>query len=198
MKKICILYLYASIGLFQAAAQQNLIWDIQLLKGSNHEVVPYSQTITTESGQGLYVVINPASDCFCYVISQNSERKMVILYDQAVKGGNEISLNPLQADNSPGTVTLYIIMSLARQTKLEDFIKNYKSSPSSQRYANNLHGEIARLQDTVSGLGEPASVIIASGGTTRGQNSTQEYVTRFSERNIYVRAITIRTAPAVP
>jgi len=197
MKKIYILFLLVGMEAFQATAQQNLIWDIQFLMGSNSETIPYSQIITAESGQELNVVISPISDCFCYVISQNSERKMNILHDQTVKGRSKISLNPLQADNSPGAVTLYIIMSITRQTKLEDFIKNYESNPSSQRYANNLHGEIARLQDTVSGLGEPASAIITSGGTTRGRNSDQVYATRFSEKNIYVRAITIRTAPAV-
>jgi hypothetical protein len=196
MKRIFIVYLLALIGGFQTAAQQSLIWDIQFQMGNNRLVVPYSQTITAESGQELFVVVAPASDCFCYVISQNSERKMVVLHDQIVKGGSEISLKPLQEDNSPDTKTLYLIMSLERQTKLEGFIKNYKGSPASMRHANNLHGEIARLQEAASGLGEPSSVIIASGGTTRG--SEQEYVTRFSEKNMYVRTITIRTAPAAP
>jgi hypothetical protein len=198
MKKIFVLSLFAVVAAFQIPAQQNLIWDIQFQKGSYREIVPYSQTITKESGQELYAVISPASDCFCYVVSENSERKMVVLYEQIIKGGNEISLNPLQADNSLGTTTLYIIMSLVRQNKLEGFIKSYKDSPSLQRHANNLRGEIARLQDTVSGLGEPVIAVIASGGTTRGPSSNQDYVTQFSEKNIYVRAITIRTAPTVP
>ncbi|GBU26808.1 hypothetical protein R84B8_00322 [Treponema sp. R8-4-B8] len=194
MKKILLICLLAAIWAFQASAQQNLVWDIQFLKGNKQEIIPYSQTITAESGQGLYVVIIPTSDCYCYVLSQNSERKMAVLHDQNVKGGDEINLNLLPEDSSPDTKTFYVIMSLARQTKLEELIKNYKSNPDSIRHINNLHGEIAKLQDTASGLGEPSSVIIASGGTTRG--SSQEYATRFSTKNMYVRTITIRTAQA--
>jgi len=83
-------------------------------------------------------------------------------------------------------------MSLERQTKLEEAVKNYKSDPNSQRYANSLQGEIAKLQDAASGLGEPSSALISSGGTTRGMS--EEFITRFSEKNLYVRTITIRTA----
>jgi hypothetical protein len=192
MKKLLLICLLAVIVAFQASAQQNLVWDIQFLKGNKQEIVPYSQSITAENGQGLFVIITPASDCYCYVLSQNSERKMTVLHDQSVKGGKEIFLNLLPENSSPDTKTLYVIMSLAKQSKLEEFIKNYKGNPDSIRNINNLHGEIAKLQDTASGLGEPSSALIASGGTTRG--SSQEYVTRFSMKNMYVRTITIRAA----
>jgi len=195
MKKILLICLFATVWAFQAPAQQNLVWDIQLLKGNEHENVPYSQTITVESGQGLYIAMIPASDCYCYVLSQNPERKMVVLYDQHVKSKKEIYLTPLSEDSPPDTKTLYVIMSLARQTKLEELIKSYKSNPDSIRHVNNLHGEIAKLQDTASGLGEPSSALIPSGGTTRG-SSSQEYATRFSMKNLYVRTITIRAVQA--
>ena len=192
MKKLLLICLFAAIGAFQASAQQNLVWDIQFLRGNKQEIVPYSQTITAESGQGIYVVITPSSDCYCYVLTQNSERKITVLYDQHVKGKKEIYLTPQPEDSSSDTKTLYVIMSLARQTKLEEYIKNYKNAPDSIRNINNLQGEIAKLQDTASGLGEPSSALIASGGTTRG--SSHEYATRFSMKNMYVRTITIRTA----
>jgi len=194
MKKILLVCLFIGMGWVQTYAQkaQNLTWDIQLQKGREGVDIPKSQIITAESGQTLYFFISPASDCFCYIISQNSERKIFILHDQPVKREMEIEIEPLKADNSPGAKTMYVIMSVERQTKLEDAIKNYKSDPDSQRYANNLQGEIARLQDTVSGLGEPSSALITSGGTTRGE-TTKEFITRFSEKNLYVRTITIRT-----
>ncbi|MDR2700820.1 MAG: hypothetical protein LBB72_00150 [Spirochaetaceae bacterium] len=197
MKKIFLACLFIGIVVLQVPAQktQGLTWDIQFQKGKERVPVPNSQTITVESGQDFFIVISPASDCFCYVLSQNSERNIFLLHDQPVKGEMKIRLDPLKTDASPGTKTVYVIMSLAKQTKLEGFIKSYKSDLNSQRHANNLQGEIARLQEAASGLGEPASALIASGGTTRGEN--QESATRFSGKNIYVRTITIRTAPAV-
>jgi len=193
MKKGFLICLFIGIVVFQAHAQntQDLTWDIQLLKGRELGPLPKSQSITVENGQNLYIIISPAFDCFCYIISQNSERKLFILHDQPVKGEMKIRVNPLQADNSPGVKTLYVIMSLEKQTKLEDVIKDYKNAINSQRYANNVHGEIAKLQDTASDLRKPAGEIIVSVGTTRGD---EEYVTRFSGKNVYVRTITIHTA----
>lgn len=192
MKKIFLICLFAGIGFFQVYAQKSLTWDIQCQKGQNWEGIPKSQIITVESGQTFSIFISPASDCFCYVICQNSDRKIFLLYNQPVKSEMEIKVDPLRADNSPGAKTLYVIMSLEQQKKLEEAIKNYKSDLNSQRYANNLQGEIAKLQEKASSLGEPSSALITSGGTTRG-SEPKEYATRFSKKNIYVRTITIRT-----
>jgi len=194
MKKLFLVCLFIGIGSFQAFAQRALTWDIQLLLGGEREALPKSQSITVDGEQNLFIIVIPASDCFCYIISQNAERKLFILHDQPIKGEGRIRVNPLQADKSPGVKTLYVIMSLDKQAKLEDAIKNFKGDSNSQRNVNNLQGEIAKLQDTASGLGEPASALITSGGTTRG--SAQDLITRFSEKSLYVRTITIRTAPA--
>jgi len=194
MKKLFLMCLFIGIGVFQAYAQktQNLTWDIQLQKGKEWEAIPKSQIITAESGQNISFFISPESDCFCYIISQNSDRKIFILHDQPVKSGMEIKVDPLKADNSPGAKTLYVVMSLTKQSKLEDAVKKYKGDLNSQKFANTLQGEIAKLQEMASSLGEPSSALITSGGTTRGQ--TQEFSTRYSEKNLYVRTITIRNA----
>jgi len=200
MKKLLLLCPFIGVLIFQAFAQnvQNLTWDLQLKKGKEWEAIPKNQIISVENGQNFTFFITPESNCFCYVISQNSERKIFVLYDQPVKGDMELKIEPLKADNSPGAKTLYVIMSVERQTKLEDAIKNYKSDPNSQKNANNLQGEIAKLQDTASSLGEPSSALITSGGTTRGGAGAtpEEYITRFSEKKIYVRTITVRTKAA--
>ena len=195
MKKMFLVCLFTGISVFQVYAQkaQSLTWDIQLQKGRDWAVIPKSQIITAESGQDMTFFISPESNSFCYIISQNSERKLFVLHDQPIKSEMEIKVEPLKADNSPGAKTMYVIMSLERQTKLEDAIKNYKSDPGSQRFAGNLLGEIAKLQDTASGLGEPASAVITSGGTTRGE-AAENSITRFSEKSLYVRTISIRPA----
>jgi hypothetical protein len=194
MKRFLSVCLLAGIGVFQIFAQKanDLTWDIQFQKGRDFEPVPKTQIISVENGQNLSMFISPASDCYCYIISQNSARKIFILHDQPVKGDMEISVDPLCVDNTPGQKTVYVIMSLTKQAKLEESIKNYKSDTSSQKFANSLQAEIAKLQDSVSVLGEPSSALVASGGTTRGM--TEEYVTRYSKKDIYVRAITIRSS----
>ena len=198
MKKTFLICFFIGIVVFQAQAQntQDLTWDLQLLKGGQREPLPRSQSITVESGQEVFIVVSPSTDCFCYIISQNSERKLFILHDQPVRGERKVRVNPLQEDKSPGEKTLYVIMSLVRQTKLEDFIKSYKGDLNSQMYADNMQGELAKLQETASGLGEPARALVTTGGTTRGgeaEEGERVIATRFSGKNMYVRTVTIRT-----
>jgi hypothetical protein len=197
MKKTFLICFFISIVIFQVQAQntQDLTWDFQLLKGGEREPLPRSQSITVENGQDVYIVVSPSTDCFCYIISQNSEGKLFILYDQPVRGERKVRVNPLQEDKSPGEKTLYVIMSLVKQTKLEDFIKSYKGDLNSQMYANDVQREVSNLRDTASGLVEPPSVLVTTAGTTRGEAEEGEraIATRFSGKNMYVRTVTIRT-----
>jgi len=195
MKKLPLLVLLTVIFVFTVMGlpeqhTQTFTWDLQLLR--ENEAIPEFQTILLDTKQSLHLIITPVSDSYCYILIQNSERRIFLLYDQLINGGKDLYIDLLETDNTPGNKTLYIIMSKTKQTRLEDLIISFKDNPASQRYASNLHGEIARLQDRVSGLGEPSSIIIPTGGTTRG--TTQMYMTRFSEKDLYVRAISIRIA----
>jgi hypothetical protein len=198
IKRIFFGCLLAGVGLFlapgllgQGQQGQNLTWDIQMQREGIWQAV--SPTVRVEVGQSFRVAITPFSDCFCYVLSQDAEQKITVLHDQPVRDHDEIFIEALKADNMQGGQTLYVIMSLVRQARLEGFIGAYTKTTNS-RNANNLLGEIANLQDSVSKLGEPRSDIIQSGGATRGQTSSQENLTRFSEKNMYVRTIRILAA----
>jgi len=187
MKKAIVLFLFLTAGVCIQA--QTLSWDIKFLKGNSKESVPVNQIIRMENGEDFLLVIIPASDCFGYVVYYDSNRDISVLHNAPVKGKNEVFLGPFEVEEPPGTETLYVIISKERQTKLESLIQTFNSNQNRQN-ANNLYREVVSLQNTASGLGEPASNFIASGGTSRG--SSEEYATRFSGKDIYVRAITIR------
>ena len=188
MKKIMVLafFLFTAVLLFA----QTLSWDITFLRGRNRESVPISRIIQMETGQSFQIAITPAVNSFCYIILNNSARQISILYNQPIRAGNDINIGPMRLTEPSGTETLYVIISLERQTSLENLIQTHISNPESRQHADNLRREIVRLQNTVSELGEPSSAFIPSGGTTRG--STQEHVTRFSGQSLYVRSIAVR------
>ena len=188
MKKIFAALLFLAAGLCLEA--QTLSWDIKFLKGRAWESVPISRAIRMETGEGFLINIMPDSDCFCYVVLYDSEREITVLHDKPVRGRDEITLGPFSLEHPPGTETLYVIMSMEKQARLEGLIQSVNSSPGSRQNADNLYREIAGLQNTASGLGEPASSFIASGGTSRG--GSEEYITRFTDKSLYVRAITVR------
>jgi len=188
MKKITAICLFVLAGVCLQA--QTLSWEIKFTRGRARESVPIDKIIRMESGDSFQVTITPESDCFVYIVCQDSERQIIVLQNRPATEGNEIRLGPVKVEDPPGTETLYIIMSLERQVKLETLIQEYNRNRDSKQHANNLYREVVSLQNTASSLGEPASSFIASGGTTRGGG--EENATRFSDKKLYVRAITIR------
>jgi len=182
--------LFFAAGVLQA---QTLSWEVKFLRGSQQDSVPISRQIRMETGDVFQIAIKADADCFSYVVFYNSSREIRILRNAPLAGGTEINISPLVLEKPSGVETVYVIMSLERQANLESLIQAYNNNPNSQQHANNLYREIVSLQAAASELGEPASAFIASGGTTRGAaaNSAQQG-TRFTQKAMYVRAITIR------
>ncbi|MDR0312826.1 MAG: DUF4384 domain-containing protein [Treponema sp.] len=187
MKKLTTVFFFLAAATCLYA--QTFSWDIKFLQGSSQESVAISRTIRMDTGENFLITITPALDCFCYVVLYDSSREIFVLHDRPLRGGATIYLGPFQIEDPPGTETLYVIIGIERQTRLEGLIQSFNIN-GSRVNANNLYREVVTLQNTASGLGEPASSFIVSGGTSRG--STEEYVTRFSGKDMYVRAITIR------
>ena len=181
------LFIICGIGLYA----QNLSWDIKFFQGRARESVAISQIIRMQTGDVFSIAITPASDCFSYVIAYDSERLIHVLHDQPLRRDLELTLGPMMLLPPSGTETIYVIISLQREARLETLIQDHRRNPDSRQHADALRREIVRLQSTASRLGEPASAFIPSGGTTRGV-STPEHATRFSGRDSYVRTITIR------
>jgi hypothetical protein len=187
MKKFIAVFVFiaAAVSLYA----QSFSWDIKFIQGRERESVAINRAIRMVNGENFWITVTPASDCFYYVVIYDSSREIAVLHDTPLKAGNEISLGPFEIEDPPGTETLYVITSMARQTNLESLIQGFNSNPSRQN-TNNLYREVVNLQTAASGLGEPASSFVPSGGTSRGDSP--EYVTRFSGKDMYVRAITIR------
>jgi hypothetical protein len=190
MKKLTmsVIFILAAVCICQQVQAQNFSWDIKFLQGKNRESVSIARTIRMETGESFLIAIKPDSNCYCYVVCYDSDRQVSVFRNEPITSGSEIYLGT-EITDPPGTETLYVIMSLERQTKLESLIQTYNSS-ASQQNANNLYREVVNLQNTASALGESAPSFIPSGGTTRG--SSEEYTNRFSDKNLYVRPISIR------
>jgi len=192
MKKIAAMIVFFTVGFCLHA--QTLTWDIEFLKVRTQESLLISEQIRMETGEPFLITVKPESDCFCYVVLYDSSRKITVLKDAPLMGGIEINIGPFELKAPSGTETFYVIMSLERQKKLENLIQTFNRNNSSQN-AINLHSEVANLQKAASDLGEPHTEIIMGSASTRADSSDtvqQTQFTRFSEKAIYVRAITIQ------
>jgi len=188
MKKIAAIFVFFTAGFGLYA--QTLAWEIKFLKGSAQESVPISRQIRMETGETFLITIKPEADCFCYVVFYDSARQISVLRDAPIREGIEINIGPFKLEEPAGTETFFVVMSLERQKNLENLIQTFNGDANSRQNANNLYDEVANLQKAASSLGEPASSFIASGGTTREVSG--KFATRFTDKAMYVRAITIR------
>ena len=172
---------------------QDLAWDINFEKvnGRELESLPVSQIIRLVTGDIIQFSVMPASNAWCYVLFYDSQRQISILHDQQLSASQNRIFGPFELTEPAGTETIYVIIGLEKQTNLERLIREFNNNPGSRTSANNLYREIIGMQSSVSKLGEPASSYIPSGGTTRG-TALKQNVTRFTGRDLYVRAITIR------
>ena len=188
MKRIIatVIFIFACVCL-QA---QTLSWDIKFQRGGKWESVPINRRIDMETGEVFLITIKPASPCHCYVVAYDSERNIDVLHNEALTGGQEVFIGPAEVEGSSGTDTLYVIMSLERQAKLETLIVSFNNNPGSMQFADDLRTEVMNLQTTAAGLGEPPHVFVPSGGSSRG--STEEFTNRYTEKDMYVRPIMIR------
>jgi len=189
MKKIIVVLLLLTACVY-LQAQDNFAWNIRFVRGQSQESVPIAQIIRMTAGETFLITISSEADAFCYIICYDSQRQIFVLSNEVLRAGQERVVGPMRISDPPGTETIYVVMSSQRQTQLEGQIQNFNNNPNSRQHAENLRRDVVSLQNRVSRLGEPSSVYIPSGGTTRG--NTQAFVTRFSGNSLYVRAITIR------
>ena len=194
MKKTIAVFLFLLAGICLHAPYtldaQTLTWDIKFTKRGTSESLQIGRTIQMKTGEEFSISITPASDCFGYIVSYDSNREVFVLLNEQLMSGNEKYLGSFEITDPPGTETLFVIISNKKQQKLEDLIKNFNDNPGSIRNSDNLREELAKLQEEVSGLGQPGIDFVPGGGTSRG--SLQEYVTRFSNKETYVRPIRIQ------
>jgi hypothetical protein len=145
-----------------------------------------------ENGSECWLVIKADADSYCYVVCYTSDKELLVLHNQALRGGVGKTIRMGVLKDPPGIETIYVIMSLSQQKDLEKLIENFEKNKGSRQHFNNLYYEVVNMQNTVSGLGEPVGNIISSGGTNRStDNDDQNFATRFSGKEIYVRPITI-------
>jgi hypothetical protein len=169
----------------------NFDWTLQFLKSPSGEAAPVDQVIRMRNGESFVINIDATANCYCYVICYDANRNIFVLANQGLRAQTKLSTDPVSVTDPTGTETIFVILSSARQTKLEGFIKSQHSNPKSRRETDQLYYEMVNLQKAASSLGEPAEVFIPSGGTTRGALDTSSGLTRFSGSNNYVRSIRI-------
>ena len=172
----------------QPVFSQSLNWNIQFLSGTAQNSRPIDEPIKMENGDELSLIVKAGADCYLYAFWYNSERRISVFHNQALKKGTIENFDgPFYITKPSGTETVYVIMSRSRQANLEKLIENCEKNKGSRLHENNLYNEIINLQNSVSTVeGHYGTPTITSASTERGS-----LVTSFTGQETYVTAISI-------
>ncbi|MDR3171887.1 MAG: hypothetical protein LBU17_09715 [Treponema sp.] len=217
MKKQLVMIALCLVTLGSLGAQNpGFTWDLRLETKSNGTALDFNQTIAILGAEeladapedlishaaqedGLSLRMSSRANAYCYVIQYGQDRKVTILNDTQIKAGAE-QVFSLSLSAASGTDTFYIIMSLNKEDKLDNYIKAYKRSPASRQSHSNVYYEVLAIQKADDPLGEPPQKFTISGGTARGAPGTAALdadapstgTARYSGRNHYVRSISVK------
>jgi hypothetical protein len=186
--------MFITFFICQETQAQTFSWDISVYRYRTKEyILLSSQPIHCESGEYFEIIIKPDSDCYCYVVCTDNKQDIEPLFYEPIKGGNKVSIPDefIQFEGN-GTDTLYVIMSLERETTLESLIREFNRNKNSQN-KNNLRREVLVLQNKFYKFGKAGSKPTSIGGDISRAIGEADYdATNFSNLNMYVIPITIQ------
>ncbi|MDR0656483.1 MAG: hypothetical protein LBG22_09245 [Treponema sp.] len=199
-KKFCLSVLcFLFMGVVYAQTSNPFYWDLYIKKNPGDEALDPGRTVfNLNTGESLNILTMPQTDCYCYIIHSGAEQGIVILSDGLVQAEVEKSVT---LPRNSGTDTVYIILSLQRQTELEKLIMNYRRNPGSASNFRRVISELQRLQEETNGQGRPgARYSSLPGAVTRGSSpgpsedgsSPPQGAIRYSGMERYVRIISVR------
>ncbi|MCL2265544.1 MAG: hypothetical protein FWC22_05825 [Treponema sp.] len=188
MKKFAAVFLFLTVCVCVHA--QTLTWDIKFLRLQPQKFESVSDTITMETGNQFIFTVKPDVNAYCYVVAKMSSGAVAVMHSQPMKGSVEIFFGPFALAEPVGSETIHVIMSLERQTNLENLINAFQKESDSKHHADSLYQEVMRLKnDALANETESKYIPLDTAG------AMQHYVTRFSGGALYVGTIFIRHNP---
>lgn len=178
-------------------------WALGALTGPNRTLVSIGRQATLKSGDELKMFLRLKQRGFVYVVLHDSDNGLTLLYPGAIPSGEPavdvpsyVPAGPawMRLDDHVGVETIHLIASSTRLDKLEDALKQYASSKTTDRSADakRVLGEIASAKQQFTPGTSPTERPVEIAGRVRGtQPDVAAHATEVSARRFYSRTITI-------
>jgi hypothetical protein len=160
------------------------------LVNSNRQSLSFAQPVSMRNGEIFNLTISGKAPCYVYVIAQDSERNVAVLRSGKVRADEAVTIGPMQLTPPGGDETLYVVVSLSEQTKLQEAVDAYKKSENS-RNSRNLLNSVMEIRRSISRLKENPEKPVYMGGAFRGTD-TQPQGTEYSGLVLYVKTVIIK------
>ena len=186
---LAVLLLFTVISATQLSAQQgkSFKWTMTL-QNEKTGTVPFSAPVQSANGERFKILIKPDVKSFVYIIAEDPEGEVTVLYTGAMKSNVMWSSDFLELTSPQGSESLYIVASLEEQKALAQRIDALEENAgTTQKRA--LINEVLRIRSETSKFKEAPEKPVLMGGATRGSEESEGI--EFSGLRTYVKTISI-------
>jgi hypothetical protein len=186
--KILLFALILSCAGLPDLSAQPFSWKMEVAKiipGGQPEALPFNRVIRMRNDDTFELRLAVQAYCFCYIIIRSSGGDLTVLNDTPLRAGTR-RVWSVKLESPPGSETVYVVMTAARQAGLEKTIRAYKENPKAEN-ADGVYHEVLKIQSAgMKGKERPPETSI-SGVAVRGDFEVEYY-----DSDRYVRTITVR------
>jgi len=180
-----------------------LRWALGVADATGETPTAVTRDTQLETGARLKFLVEPLSPVSVYLILQDSQGDMHLLYrhDSSSLSGEPTYVPPgaqwFELDDEPGSETFFLLASVEPLTELEGLLARHESAEtaSKQGLCDEIVAEIRRLHRAHRDFARPAEKPVMIGGRTRGDTSGAGAIDRLameiSAQRFYGKTITI-------
>lgn len=180
-----------------------LRWALGAADAAGEAPAAVTRDTQLETGARLKFFVEPLSPVSVYLILQDSQDEMHLLYhdDSSSQAGEPSYVPPgaqwFELDDEPGRETFFLLASVEPLTELEGLLARYESAEAAAKkeLCDEIVDEIRRLHRAHRNFARPAEKPVMIGGRTRSDASGADAIARMaveiSAQRFYGKTITI-------
>ena len=178
-----------------------LSWEMALLKknGSAYESIPFRQPLTMTRRDSYQLYLAFQGEGYCYVIQEDDEGKLPLVYRQSFMPGDRIILpegappeksgGDFRAGDLPGTSRLYVIVSAQPRQNMERLMDQYERESASTALERSLFSEVLAIRRNVAAPPDAPETSVPPAATDPAMKGELRL---FEGRDAWVITITVR------
>ncbi|AEF82458.1 hypothetical protein [Leadbettera azotonutricia] len=164
-------------------------WSLAAVDKKRSAALPVSRPVSMRNGDTVSFLISTAADCHVYIIAQDADRNVTVVYSGPLPAGQVLESDPVQIIAPAGTETFHLIVSREKDPALESRIEMFRKS-GAFRDGRNVANAALDFRRSISALKEAPERPVQMGGAFRGFNQDLEGVA-YSGAEKYFKSIVI-------
>jgi bifunctional DNA-binding transcriptional regulator/antitoxin component of YhaV-PrlF toxin-antitoxin module len=178
-----------------SAPVEGLEWSMAVLRKSSpaYDSLPFFEPLTFTRRDAFQIYLKFEGEGFCYVILEDDEGKLPLVYKRTVSGGGRITLPEEDRDflaaELHGTSRLYVIVSARPKQNLERLIDLYGKEDSPPSLDRSILSEVFTIRKSAASPSDTAETV----PPVKDDRPMNGQMWRFESQETSVVTVTVRS-----